>query len=84
MLPEITHHNQSAYVQGRLILAASRTRDDIMSFTALKNVNSLLVAIDFALKAFDSVKWKFRRQTLESFNFGPSLIAWIITFYSDI
>ena len=49
-----------------------------MSFTALKNVNSFLVAADLHEKAFDSVKWKFLRQTRESFKAGIS------TFHSDI
>ena len=49
-----------------------------MSFTALKNVDSFLVAADLHEKAFDSVKWKFLRQTLESFKAG------IRTFHSDI
>ena len=52
-------------------------------FTVSKNISSLLVAIDFE-KAFDSVNWNFLRKTLERFNFGPSFIAWIDTFYSDI
>ena len=83
MLPEIIHHNQNAYVKGRTIFDAVRTIDDIISLTASKDISSLLVAIDFE-KAFDSVNWNYLKKTLEKFNFGPSFIAWITTFYSDI
>ena len=82
VLPHIIHHNQNAYVKGRTIFDAVRTIDDIMSYTASKNISSLLVAIDFE-KAFDSVNWNFLRRTLKKFNFGPSFIAWINAFYSD-
>lgn len=54
-----------------------------MSFTTSKGMNSLLVAIDFE-RAFDSVNWDFLRKTLEMFSFGPSFLAWINAFYSDI
>ena len=83
VLPEIIHHNQNAYVKGRTIFDAVRTIDDIISLTASKDISSLLVAIDFE-KAFDSVNWNYLKKTLEKFNFGPSFIAWITTFYSDI
>ena len=83
VLPEIIHHNQNAYVKGRTIFDAVRTIDDITSLTASKDISSLLVAIDFE-KAFDSVNWNYLKKTLEKFNFGPSFIAWITTFYSDI
>ena len=83
VLPEIIHHNQNAYVKGRTIFDAVRTIDDIISLTASKDISSLLVAIDFE-KAFDSVNWNYLKKTLEKFNFGPSFIAWITTFFSDI
>ena len=54
VLPQIIYHNQNAYVNGRTIFDTVRTIDDVMSFTASKNITSLLVAIDFE-KAFDSV-----------------------------
>ena len=54
-----------------------------MSFTASKNISSLLVAIVFE-KAFDSVNWNFLRKALEKFNLGPSFIAWINAFFSGI
>ena len=77
------HHNQNAYFKGRTIFDAVRTNDDIISLTASKDISSLLVAVDFK-KAFDFVNWNYLKKTLEEFNFGPSFIAWITTFYSDI
>ena len=80
---EIIHFNQNAYVKGRTILDAVRTIDDILEYTERKNISGLLVAIDFQ-KAFDSIKRNFMVQALSAFNFGPSLIHWIQTFYKNI
>ena len=54
VLLQIIHHNQNAYVKGRTIFDAVRTIDDVISFMALKNISSLMIAVDFE-KAFDSV-----------------------------
>lgn len=43
----------------------------------------LLVAIDFE-KAFDSVAFSFIQRVLNLFNFGPSIIQWVNTFYNAI
>ena len=83
VLLQIIHHNQNAYVKGRTIFDAVSTIDDVISFMALKNISSLMIAVDFE-KAFDSVNWNLLRKTLERFNFGPSFIVWIKAFYSDI
>ena len=83
VLLQIIHHKQNAYVKGGTIFYAVRTIDDVISFMALKNISSLMIAVDFE-KAFDSVNWNLLRKTLEGFNFGPSFIAWIKAFYSDI
>lgn len=83
VLLQIIHHKQNAYVKGRTIFYAVRTIDDVISSMALKNISSLMRAVDFE-KAFDSVNWNLLRKTLEGFNFGPSFIAWIKAFYSDI
>ena len=48
-----------------------------------KKINGLLVAIDFQ-KAFDSVNRRFMVEALSAFNFGPSLIHWVQTFYKNI
>ena len=54
LLLQIIHHNQNAYVKGTTIFDAVRTVEDVISFMALKNISSLMIAIDFE-KAFDSV-----------------------------
>jgi len=39
--------------------------------------------IDFP-KAFDSLERNFLQRCLESFNFGPNVIRWVMTFYKNI
>ena len=46
------------------------------------NIPGLLLLIDFE-KAFDSLSWSFMQKVLSSFNFGPSIIQWISTFYKN-
>ena len=82
VLGEIIHFNQNAYVKGRTILDAVRAIDDILEYTERENISGLLVAIDFQ-KAFDSIKQSFKVKALLAFNFGPSLIHWIQTFYTN-
>ena len=77
------HFNQNAYVKGRTILDAVRTLDDILEYTERKNISGLLVAKDFQ-KAFDSIKLSFMVKALSAFNFGPSLIHCMQTFYKNI
>ena len=38
MLPNIIHHNQSAYVKGRTISDAVRTIEDVMEFSKRYNI----------------------------------------------
>ena len=83
VLPKIIHFNQNAYVKGRTILDAVRTIDDILEYTERNKIQGLLVAIDFQ-KAFDSVNRIFMIKALSIFNFGPSLIRRVQTFYKNI
>ena len=46
-------------------------------------LSGILLFIDFE-KAFDSIEWDFLCQSLEAFNFGPTLITWIKTFYNNV
>ena len=53
-----------------------------MQFLEENNIPGLLLLIDFE-KAFDSLSWSFMQKVLISFNFGPSIVQWISTFYND-
>ena len=82
-LPDIIHYTQSAYVPGRFIGENVRLIDDLLSFTRENKIPGLMMAIDFE-KAFDSVEWPCIWNTLKAFNFGPSIIQWAKTFYSNV
>ena len=71
------------YVKDRHITENIRTVSDIMFYTKQKQMEGMLINIDFK-KAFDSVNWNFMIETLRHFNFGDSFIKWIRTFYNDI
>ena len=83
VLPTIVHFNQCAYVKDRSTFDALRTIEDIMTYSKMKNLQGLMVAID-SEKAFDSVKWNFLYKTLTSFGFGPSFVKWVKTYNCDI
>ena len=54
-----------------------------MDFTAKQDIPGLLIFIDF-WKAFNSLECNFLQKCLESFNFGPNFICWVMTFYKNI
>ena len=83
VLFDLIHCNQNAYVEGRSIFDAVRTIDDVLEYTKQTKMSGILIAIDFE-KAFDSLDHNYLLKVLQAFNFGPSFIQWIRTFYSNI
>ena len=83
VLPNIIHHNQTGFIEDRYIGETVRSIFDIMDFTAKQDIPGLLIFIDFR-KAFDSLERNFLQRCLESFNFGPNFIRWVMTFYNNI
>ena len=83
VLPEIIHANHSGYVKGRFLGEAARSILGVMGFTKKENIPGILLFIDFE-KAFDSVDWNFMLKCLDVFGFGPNLIGWVETFYTNI
>ena len=83
VLPNIIHHNQTGFIKDRYISETVRSIFDIMDFTVEENIPGLLIFIDFQ-KAFDSLEWNFLKSCLESFNFGPNFLRWVMTFYKNI
>lgn len=56
LLPNLIHENQFGYIPGRRINENIRSVLDILDYTKYKNLQGLLVFIDFE-KAFDSLEW---------------------------
>ena len=83
VLPHIIHEDQTGFISGRFIGENIRKIYDLLYYTEKHNIPGLLLLIDFE-KAFDSVAWSFIFKVLAFFNFGPSLITWIKTFYKNI
>ena len=85
VLPNIIHHNQSAYVKDRTISDAVRTIENVMEFSKRYNIEGRMICrfVDFK-KAFDTVSRDFLFRTLSAFGFGPSFTRWINTFYNNI
>ena len=83
VLPQIIHHNQTGFVKDRYIGETVRSIFDTMDFTAEENFPGLMIFIDFQ-KAFDTIEWCYLQRCLESFNFGPEFIRWVMTFYNNI
>ena len=75
--------DQNTFVRGLIIFDAVDTITDVIDFKNLKGYNEILIAIDFE-KAIDSLNWNFLFQSLATFSFGESFIAWIKTFYKNI
>ena len=70
-------------MKGRYIGEALRTLIDIMEITKAKDIEGLLISVDYE-KAFDFLSWECIFKVLECFNFGKDIIIWVKTFYKDI
>lgn len=82
VLPRIIRHNQSGFIEGRFIGEVARLILDIIDLTKSSTLSGIQLFIDFE-KIFDSIEWDFLH-SLEVFNFGPTLIRWIKTFYKNV
>ena len=80
VLDKLISNGQSGFISGRYIGENTRLVYDLMQLVDKNNIPGLLLLIDFE-KAFDSLSWSFMQKVLSSFNFGPSIIQWISTFY---
>jgi len=54
-----------------------------MHYTKVNDIPGILLAVDFR-KAFDCVSWDFLECTLRKVGYGPMLVKWIKTFYTNI
>ena len=83
LLAKLIDNTQTGFIKGRYIGEGTRIIYDLMNYTERKNIDGLLMLIDFE-KAFDSISWKFLYQVLKNFGFGPDFIRWIELFNSNI
>ena len=72
-LDKIIERSQSGFLSGRNIAESTRLIYDIMHFTEVKNIDGILLLIDFE-KAFDSLSWNFMYNVLLYFGFDDQLI----------
>ena len=82
-LPELISDDQTGFIKNRCISDNIRTLDRVIKYTANKKVPGLLLFFDFE-KAFDTIELSFINNTLQHFDFGPSLSHGIRLFYCDI
>ena len=82
-LPKVINENQTGFIKGRFIGENIKLIDHLIKFTGEKKLPGLLLFIDFE-KAFDTLEWSFIENSLVYHGYGPSLVAWFRTFYSNI
>ena len=83
VISDIVSNDQVGYIKGRFIGENVRIIEDIINFTTEKDINGLLVLIDFE-KAFDTVEWNFLFKSLQAYNFRENYIKWVKLLYSNI
>ena len=83
VLNYVVSTEQSGFIKGRYIGENVRVILDLIEFCNVYSINGALIFLDYE-KAFDSLDWKFIFQTLSFFNFGPNVISWIKTFYTNV
>ena len=83
VLDKIIAKTQTGFISGRYIGESTRLVYDIMQVTEQKNINGLLMLIDFE-KAFDSISWKFMYKVFEFFNFPADIVNWIKLFNKNM
>ena len=77
ILPRIVSANQSAFVQGRLLMENVLLASELVKDYHKENISSrCLMKIDIS-KAFDSVQWSFVLRTLKALGFPDKFIHWI-------
>ena len=76
VIPSLISSDQTAYVPGRYIGESVRLTSDLLEYTNIHNLPSILLTIHIE-KAFDSVDQIFLCSSLKKFGFGTEFIQWI-------
>ena len=80
VMHQLISSTQTAYIAGRFIGENGRLIYDIIENTKSTSVSGVIMALDFE-SAFDTVSWEYLTGVLGAYNFGPSFIKLITTFY---
>ena len=83
VLSTLISNDQTGFLQGRSISENARLIEGILRYSDFENIPGLLLFVDFE-KALDTLEWRFVEKVFTCYNFGPSFITWIKTFYNDI
>merc|ERR1712015_316351 len=76
VLPNILSADQAGFVKGRYIGECIRSTMDTLSWAKRNNKQGLLLLIDFK-KAFDSISFKFIKNSMRFFGFGEGITEWV-------
>ncbi|GJV87160.1 RNA-directed DNA polymerase, eukaryota, partial [Tanacetum coccineum] len=76
VMPDLISDVQSTFVANRQILDGPFILNELLSWCKYKKVNAMIFKVDFK-KAFDSVRWDYLDNVLNSFGFGEKWRSWI-------
>ena len=82
VLPFLVHSDQSGFIEGYMS-DTIRTLNDMLHYASENDEEGLFMMVDYE-KAYDCLEWNFILKSLERYKFGPMLIRWIKTFYTNI
>ena len=81
VIDKLVNRNQTGFMKGRYIGENTRLISDVITYCETDNIDGILLAVDYR-NAFDSIEHEFIWYTLEAFNFGQEVIAWIKLLYT--
>ena len=73
---------QKAYIDKNNIGSCIINLINMMDYVNTKKLNAIILLIDFS-KAFDSIDHNFIQSVLKLYGFGPVILNWIKTFFSN-
>ena len=82
-LSRLIDNDQTGFLKNRYFGENMRLADSVVNYANIEQIPGLWLFIDFE-KAFESLEWSFIEKTLNYYNFGSSLVAWIRLFYTGI
>ncbi|XP_074306305.1 uncharacterized protein LOC141641547 [Silene latifolia] len=78
ILPNLINSSQSAFIKGRSIMGNILISQDLVRLYTRKSMSPrCMLKVDLR-KAYDSIEWKFVHQMLQSLNFPPKFIQWLM------